>query len=179
MAVREIVDIYDANGGVIATMSRTEAEKDSHTTTNVLIFVFNKKGNVWVQLRPKTKSHFPGMWDISACGGVLSGEPHEKAAHRETKEEMGFTTKLLHVESFMNIFPGHDGKTAQRLSHLYIGTSDETPKINVEVDEFKSWKPKKLRQHVLDNPDLYVPSFIFELDKATKAHGKLAGKNGN
>lgn len=168
MSKQEIIDVLNDGGEVIDTISREEAERDNRITENVLIFVFNSKGEVWVQLRPKTKNHYPGVWDISACGGVMREETHEQAAKRETKEEMGLDLGLKYLESFLNIFPGDSGEERKRLSHLYIGISDEIPEQNDEVDEFKIWDPAKLRTDVLKNPNNYVPSFIVELDKAVE-----------
>ena len=168
-----MIDILDETGEVVGTMSREEAEKDNHTTENVLIFVFNSHGKVWVQLRPKTKNHYPGRWDISACGGIVSGENPDKAAKRETFEETGFGPKLHRVESFLNIFPGDNGEERRRLSHLYVGVSDDQPEENEEVDEFKLWTPDDLKLDIQDNPDSYIPSFLFEFDKALKGYKNL------
>lgn len=166
MSADEIVDVLNEDGEVIDTITREQAERDNHTTENVLILVFNSKGQVWTQLRPKHKKHYPGVWDISACGGVISGETPEQAAQRETQEEMGITVDLQYAETFLNVFPGENGETRSRLSHLYIGVSDKPPVITHEVDDFRCWDPKALREQVEANPDEYVPSFIVELDKA-------------
>lgn len=166
MSADEIIDVLDDNGKIIDTISREQAENDNHTTENVLIFIFNSMGHVWVQLRPKTKKHYPGMWDISACGGVLSGEHHAECAKRETLEETGLAVDLRYVETFLNVFPGDNGETRKRLSHLYVGVSDQQPQTNEEVDEFKSWQPNELRVDIEKNPNAYIPSFRIELDKA-------------
>ncbi|HSX33601.1 MAG TPA: NUDIX domain-containing protein [Candidatus Saccharimonadales bacterium] len=172
----EFVDVLNDSGKVIATISRADAERDNHTTENVLIFVFTSHGKVWVQLRPKTKNHYPGRWDISACGGIVSGEDRDAAAARETQEEMGITPELRYVESFLNIFPGDNGEVRRRLSHLYIGVSDDTPQPSAEVDEFKCLEAVKLRADVHRRPAAYIPSFIVELDKAVAAYQLLYSK---
>lgn len=169
----EIVDVLNESGEVIDTLTREEAETDNHITENVLVFVFNSLGKVWVQLRPENKKHYPGLWDISACGGVLSNETHEESAHRETLEETGIDVDLQYVKSFLNVFPGDNGETRRRLSHVYIGISDEQPQANDEVDEFKLWEPSELRDDVMKNESHYIPSFITELDIAVEARKKL------
>ncbi len=167
----ELIDVLDADGEVINTITRHEAEQGNHTTQNVLIFLFNSLGRVWIQLRPKIKNHYPGRWDISACGGIVSGETPEAAAKRETEEETGgLKPELEYVETFLNVFPGDSGEERKRLSHLYIAQTDEIPQPNEEVDEFKDWEPAKLREHATLNPDLYVPSLIVELDRAVEAY---------
>jgi 8-oxo-dGTP pyrophosphatase MutT (NUDIX family) len=172
MAEKEIIDIFDEDGKVIGSISRDKAERDNLITENVLIFVFTKDGKVWAQLRPKTKNHYPGLWDISACGGIISGEKPDEAAVREAYEETGLKLKLRHVESFLNVFPGDHGEERRRLSHLYIAITDEDPKINEEVDEFKCWTIDVLKEDVDKYPEKYCPSFVFELDKALIAYSE-------
>jgi isopentenyl-diphosphate Delta-isomerase len=174
MSKHEIIDVLNEDGEVINTIPREQAEQDNHITENVLVFVFNSLGRVWVQLRPQSKNHYPGKWDISACGGVLSDETNEQAAQRETLEEMGIEVELHHVESFLNVFPGDNGEERRRLSHLYVGTSNEQPQTSDEVDEFKDWQPDELRADVEAHPDAYIPSFVVELDKAIEGYKGLA-----
>jgi isopentenyl-diphosphate delta-isomerase len=176
MSKHEIIDVLNEDGEIIDTISREQAEKDNHITENVLVFVFNSLGRVWVQLRPQTKNHYPGKWDISACGGVLSNETKDEAAHRETLEEMGIEVELHHVESFLNVFPGDNGEERRRLSHVYIGVTDVEPQINDEVDEFKLWEPSELREDVVANESKYIPSFIVELDIAVSAFKERVNK---
>lgn len=172
MSKQEIIDVLNESGEIIDTISREQAELNNHITENVLVFVFNSLGKVWVQLRTLTKSHYPGMWDVSACGGVISGETHATAATRETNEEMGLEVELRYIETFLNVFPGENGETRKRLSHLYIGVSDEEPKPNDEVDEFLIWDPDQLRSDVQLRPDAYIPSYLVELDKAMDGYHK-------
>lgn len=173
MSANEIIDILNSDGEVVDTITREEAERDNHLTQNVLIFIFNSLGKVWIQLRPMTKKHYPGRWDISACGGIISGETHGQAASRETLEETGLDMDLHYVESFLNIFPGDSGEERRRLSHLYVGINDNIPKVNDEVDEFKDLQPDVLRIDILNNPDNYTPSFIIELDKAVEGYKQI------
>jgi isopentenyl-diphosphate delta-isomerase len=172
----EMVDVVDESGTVVGTMSREESETLNHLIQNVIVFIFNSKGEVWIQKRSITKKHFPGLWDVSACGAIFSGEAPNAAAERETAEETGIKLALSHAETFLNIFPGHDGQTFRRLSHLYIGLSNEKPKENVEVDEFKAVPYKQLENEVTKNPSQYVSSLLIELQKAVLAYKRLKKK---
>src|SRR4030088_3038736 len=95
MAAGEMVEILNDDGVIVATISRIKAEANNHTTQNVLVFVFNSLGKVWVQLRPKAKKHYPGRWNVSACGGLLSSEEPDAAAAREVGEETGLVNVPL------------------------------------------------------------------------------------
>ena len=173
MSTTEILNVIDEQGNVLRTISREEAERDNHLTPNALIFVFTPKGEVWIQKRARTKKHFSGLWDISACGGILHGEKPEASAQREMAEEMGFTCELHFVEAFLNEFPGDDGSTLRRLSHLFVGISDKIPSVNEEVEEFLAVPAEKLVQNIKNNPKDYIPSFLMELGKALAASIEL------
>jgi len=173
MNASEITDIFDDNDVLIGSIPRHEAEQANNITQNALIFIFNSKAQIWIQKRPKDKKHYPGLWDISACGGVLKGEEPLRAAQHEQLEEMGFKSKLYFVETFMNIMSAEDGSERRRLSHLYIGVSDKIPQPSLEVDEFLAVHYIELRKNVLKEPANYVPSFIFELDKTIAAYKML------
>ncbi|MGH7156853.1 MAG: NUDIX hydrolase [Candidatus Saccharimonadales bacterium] len=172
----EQLDVVDKAGKVIGTMARSEAEHANHVIQNVLIFIFNPEDEVWIQLRPMHKKHFPGLWEISACGAVASGEKPLEAAKRETLEETGLEPELKYVETFLNQFPGHDNQTYSRLSHLFIAITEKEPKLTDEVDEFKAVNYKDLQQQIKSNPDKYVPSFLVELEKASATFEKLKSR---
>lgn len=172
----EMTEIYNEAGAAIGTIPREEAERDNHIIQNVIVFVFNALGKVWIQKRPMTKLNelgqvvpksFPGLWDVSACGAVLPGEDELVAAKREQLEEMGFESDLQHVETFMNVFPEKNGTTT-RLSHLFIGVSEDIPQPSDEVDEFVALPHAELRTKVVNAPQEFIPSFLLELDKAVK-----------
>lgn len=172
MSDTEILNVMDEQGNVVRTVTREEAERDNHLTPNAIIFIFTPKGEVWVQKRAMAKKHFPGIWDVSACGGISHDEKPEESALREMEEEMGFTCDLQFVEAFLNEFPGEDGSLRRRLSHLFIGVSDKIPQVNEEVEEFKAVPADALVQHIQENPAVYVPSFLMELEKARAAYNK-------
>jgi isopentenyldiphosphate isomerase len=86
MSGTEIIDVLSPDGAVLKQMPRDLAESENYMSANVLIFLFDPLGRVWVQLRPTDKKHFGGLWDITACGGILSAESAIDAAVRETRE---------------------------------------------------------------------------------------------
>ena len=52
-------------------------------------FIFNKRGEVFLQKRSRLKDTHPGAWDSSAAGHLDSGEDYEDCAVRELEEEAG------------------------------------------------------------------------------------------
>jgi isopentenyl-diphosphate delta-isomerase len=171
MSSEEIVHVLDNDGKVIGSITREEAERDMPPIKNVIIFVFNSLGKVWIQKRPMHKSNYGGLWDVSACGAVKAREAELTAATREQLEEMKFNSELRYVDKFTNLVTDDEGKEIRRfLSFLYISESEQIPIADqIEVDEFLALPPAELRQRVVDNPQEFVPTFLFEFDKAITA----------
>ena len=176
MANGEMVNILNETGEVMGALTREEAERDNHVIESVVVFVFDSLGRVWVQLRPLTKKYWPGRWDVSAAGGVMSHENYQEAAHRETNEEAGIDPELQYIESFMHAFPDDNGGEQRRLSHLYIGISDAQPLPGDEVDEFKKWDPAELKERALAYPSEYVAPLVHQLNRAVSAWERLGLK---
>ena len=52
----------------------------------IRVFVFNKKGQLFLQKRSQKVRIYPGRWDSSATGHVDPGEDYTKAAKTELEE---------------------------------------------------------------------------------------------
>lgn len=87
-----IVGKYDE---IIDYMSKEEAYKRKKTLRSVQIFVYNPKGELYLQKRAKNKKRFPGYLCASAAGHVEPGETYKKAALRELKEELGLVVNNI------------------------------------------------------------------------------------
>jgi 8-oxo-dGTP pyrophosphatase MutT (NUDIX family) len=162
----ELVDYYDQDGQVIGQCSREEAEDKNYTTPNAIIFVFTPDNKVIIQKRAQSKKHYPGLWDVSACGGLSSGEDALAAAERELFEEIGIRCKLHFVERFMNSFPDETGRLIRcRYSHLYVGVAEPDTVHNHEVESVAVFPIAELEARAKERPQDFIPSFALELQK--------------
>jgi len=170
----ELVDYYNDAGDIIGFCSRDEADLKNLIYPNVIVFVFTTDKRVWIQKRSMSKSHYPGIWDTSACGALEHDENPLAAALRELKEEIGLNCPLTFVERFLNIFPSEDGsETRRRMSYIFIGICDDNPINNHEVEAVIALDIYELLAKVRANPNDYVPSFDIELEKALKGYEHL------
>jgi isopentenyl-diphosphate delta-isomerase type 1 len=96
----EIFDIVNDRDEVIGQLPRAEVHRDAHKHRATHILVFNKRGEVFLQKRSKTKDTFPGAWDSSASGHLHSGEDYDTCAVREVKEELGLAVNASPVRLF-------------------------------------------------------------------------------
>lgn len=171
----ELIDIVDKNGKKTKLI---QSKKYAHRVGlwhNVIhVWVYNSKGEVLLQKRSMNKHLWPGKWDISVGGHIGAGENIEKAAVRETFEEVGIraTTRKLEKATVWKakvlIGKPHDGKEYhdnREFVHVYfLKYESKASGLRVqksEVDEVK-----------------FVPlkEFVKELNNKTKckqyAHNK-------
>jgi isopentenyldiphosphate isomerase len=85
----EMVDIIDADGRTVGTVSRQEMRGRRLPHRCVYILVFNRRGELFVHLRTPTKDVYPGYWDVAIGGVLAAGESFDEGALREGREELG------------------------------------------------------------------------------------------
>ena len=85
----EIFDIVNERDEVIGQRPRREVHQLGLWHRAVHIFVFNARGEVFLQKRSMLKDTAKGKWDSSTSGHVDSGEDYDTSAVRELGEEIG------------------------------------------------------------------------------------------
>ncbi len=89
--LEEVLEIVDENNNVIGQAPRLECYKKGLLHKAINVFVFNSKGEVFLQKRSAKKFGFPLYWDVSCSEHVKPGESFMKAAKRGLLEELGIT----------------------------------------------------------------------------------------
>ena len=85
----ELVDVVDAHGEPIGTVTRREMRARRLPHRSVYVLVFNARGELFIHLRTADKDVYPAHWDVAVGGVLAAGEPFEAAARREAGEELG------------------------------------------------------------------------------------------
>jgi 16S rRNA (adenine1518-N6/adenine1519-N6)-dimethyltransferase len=85
----EMFDVVDENNVVIGQKSRGEVHAEKLRHRAVHVFVFNKRGELFLQKRSRWKDKQPRKWDSSAAGHVNAGQDYDETAVREVEEELG------------------------------------------------------------------------------------------
>ena len=94
MSKDELLDLVNEKDEIIGEVWKSEAHKNpSKIHREVVIAVFNKKGDVLLQKRSINKEYHPGRWAITA-GHVGKGEVPGDAAKRELFEELGWKKNI-------------------------------------------------------------------------------------
>lgn len=91
----EQIDLYDENRILLGRqMDRSQATPSGSYRLVVHVALFNPAGELLIQRRSPAKQLCPGLWDLTAAGGVMAGESSRQAAERETAEELGYALNL-------------------------------------------------------------------------------------
>lgn len=85
----EFVYYVDENDNEIGKVTRKDSVVKNLWHRGTGIMVFNKKGEILIHRRSKTKDRFPGYWTMFFGGNVSYGETYEQNAARELLEETG------------------------------------------------------------------------------------------
>jgi isopentenyl-diphosphate delta-isomerase len=151
----------------VGVMEKIEAHKRGGTLHRAFsILVFNKKGELMLQLRSKKKYHAGGLWTNTVCSHPRPGETTEEAAKRRLQEEMGFTTDLKEVGSFIYRADVGNGLTEYEYDHVFVGFYEGLPKPNPEEADGWKWMDfDAVVEDVKRNPETYTPWFRILLDE--------------
>ncbi|MFS4467588.1 isopentenyl-diphosphate Delta-isomerase [Maribacter sp. 2210JD10-5] len=149
----------------IGTMPKMEAHEKAKLHRAFSVFVLNDAGEIMLQQRAGHKYHSPLLWTNTCCSHQRVGETNIEAGKRRLQEEMGFSTELRELFSFIYKAPFDNGLTEHELDHVMIGSYNSEPNINKdEVESWKWMKPNAIKTDMENNPREYTVWFkiIFE-----------------
>ena len=158
--MEELVVLVDKNDNQIGLMPKMEAHEKAVLHRAFSVFTFNNKGELLLQQRAAHKYHSPLLWTNTCCSHQREGETNIEAGKRRLQEEMGFTTELKEVFSFIYKAPFENGLTEHELDHVMVGDFDGEPNINKEeVESYKWMLLEDVKNNIENNPDIYTEWF--------------------
>jgi isopentenyl-diphosphate delta-isomerase len=144
----------------IGLMPKLEAHQKAVLHRAFSVFIFNSENELMLQQRASNKYHSPNLWTNTCCSHQRSGESNIQAGTRRLYEEMGFTTPLNEITSFIYKAPFDNGLTEHELDHIMVGYYNDDPVINSdEVEDWKWMKIEDVKNDISLNPDLYTAWF--------------------
>jgi isopentenyl-diphosphate delta-isomerase type 1 len=160
---KELFDVVDADDQVLRVESRSTVHREKLFHRAVHIFVFNSKGELYLQRRSMTKDTAPDKWVSSCSGHVDSGEDYDQAAPRELAEEIG-----LHAsDGLERVFKDAPCKqTGYEFVWVYRCHAEGPFKLDpTEVSEGQWIEIKHLNNWIKERPRDFAWSFVYLWEK--------------
>ena len=133
-----------------------------HRAFSIFIFrQYNGRQELLLQQRNVVKYHCGGLWSNTCCGHPRVGENIIAAGQRRLQEEMGFTTKLFHLDSFNYYADCNNGLVEHELDHVLVGCyQNELAAVNAqEAQDFRWVALVELEQELAAKPEVFTPWF--------------------
>lgn len=154
------VVLVDAHDVQVGTMEKYEAHQKGLLHRAISVFLFNSAGQWLLQQRADDKYHSNSLWSNTCCTHPLPDESNLDAAHRRLSEEMGLSCELTYVFHFIYEEPLDNELTEHELDHVFIGFSDEEPRLNpLEVMDYCYIDFMDLRKDLQNHPEKYTVWF--------------------
>ena len=136
--MKELVTLVNERDVELGTMEKIETHLNGKLHRAISVFIFNTKGEMLLQKRALGKYHTAGLWSNTACSHPRINEKPIDSAERRIFEEMGINVKLKFIFKFLYKAILDNNLIENELDHIFIGTSDAKPNINVnEVCDYK------------------------------------------
>jgi len=166
----EIFDVVNERDEVIGQATRGEVHRRGLMHRAIHVFVFNSRGELFLQKRSMLKDRQPGLWDSSASGHVDSGEEYDACAIRELKEELGLVMQNPPRPLFKLTACAQTDQ-----EHVWVyETAGEGPfTLHPEEIETGKWaEPKVVDDWVQKAPEQFAPAFQFLWNKFRQKAGR-------
>ena len=170
MAGTQEVILVNEQDEEIGTMGKLEAHQKAVLHRAFSVFITNKKGEMLLQQRARTKYHSAGLWTNACCSHPSPGEDTLDAASRRLVEEMGFSTALTKIFEFTYKSPYDNGLTEHEFDHVFSGIYDGP--INPNPEEVKDYCFKTLDEieaTLQSHPSKYTSWFHIAFPKVKLA----------
>jgi isopentenyl-diphosphate delta-isomerase type 1 len=151
----EYLEVVDETDRIIGLSSRYDIHHKGLRHRSVHVFIFNSRGELYLQFRSPHKDQYPEHWDSSAAGHNDPGESPEETAQRELMEELGLPVPLTRV-----LCHPACPETGWEFVTLFQGRTDQPIRLNLEeATKGSFFSPEELTQ-LLNNPSQKVaPGF--------------------
>ncbi len=156
MESEELLEVVDEHNRVVGRAPRHEVHGKSLMHRSAHIFLFNSRGELFLQKRSENKDRFPLHYDSSAAGHLSVGEEYAECAGRELEEELGIgDVPLVEVAHFKAC-----QDTGWEHVSLYLCHTDAPVSINqAEVAEGGFYTLEEVVARVEENPSTFTAPF--------------------
>lgn len=144
----------------VGVMNKMEVHQKGILHRAFSVFIFNRKGEMLLQQRAANKYHSANLWTNACCSHPSPGEETIDAAKRRLQEEMGFSTTLHEVFSFLYKADFDNGLTEYEFDHVLTGEYEGPIHLNKEEAKDHCFKSMlQIKQSLTTHPEKYTAWF--------------------
>lgn len=160
----EYVDVVNEKDEVIGKDLKSQKKIKGFLSRTVGIFILNLDKKFLICKRGAHKKNDPNLYDLSAYGNVISGEEYQKAAERELLEELGISCELKFLDKYYQEIK-NDERISKFFCGLFLGFSDQEPKLNEELAGYKRMSFKEIGEEIKEKPEIFCQGFKNDFEK--------------
>jgi isopentenyl-diphosphate delta-isomerase type 1 len=154
----DIFDVVNERDEVIDAKPRSVVHTQGLLHRAVHVFVFNGRGDIFLQKRSMKKDRQPGVWDSSCSGHVDSGETYDQSAVRELGEELGLKIKSP-LEKLFKIDACEEADA--EFVWIYRCKSEGPFELHPDEIERGDWfTTARVSQWMAEKPGEFAPAFV-------------------
>jgi len=163
--IKDFVVLVNENDEKIGLMPKMEAHEKGLLHRAFSVFIFNRNKELMLQKRSLKKYHSPGLWTNTCCSHQRDGESNINAGMRRLKEEMGFSSELREINSFIYKVKFDNGLIEHELDYILVGEYENDVEPNSqEVDDWKWIDLDEINDNIKTNPEEYTEWFKIIMD---------------
>ncbi|MCX6729254.1 MAG: NUDIX domain-containing protein [Candidatus Saccharibacteria bacterium] len=161
---KELFDKVDEKDNIIGVTYKQEAHEKGFIHRVAAVYVFDKRGNLYVQDHVKA-----GLLDHSVGGHIIQGESYQVGASREAKEELGIGDPV----ELLDVFYSDETYTGSNYRHMF-GLFTCTPsaswhfKPNDEVHSIFPMSIEDIVNQMNVSPQTFTPGFLNTMEQYLK-----------
>jgi len=160
------LDVVDENDNVIGKELKSKKIEQGFISRVVATYLLDLEKKFLMCKRAVHKDDAGDLWDLAVCGNVESGEAYEEAMKRELKEELNIECKLELLGKFYEEVEATKGGVLKVFCGVFVGFSDEIPKLNHELSEFKKMGFEEIETELAANPEKFCRGFQIDFENS-------------
>ena len=151
----ELFDVVDDNDIIVATHERHFVHVNKLLHRAIHVWIFNSRGELFLQKRSYWKENHPGLWCSSVAGHVSSGEGYLDAAKRELNEELGVYLPLKPLHRILA-----SNMSGQEFVECFIGIAEGPFALDPEeIETGAFFNPVLIQKWIDAHPEEFTPLF--------------------
>ena len=158
--MEELFDIVDENNKTIGTATRKETHAKGLLHKSVMFFIFNKKGELFLNQRSSNKPFNPSAYSLVLGGHVTKDDSYEETVIREAQEEAGITENPHFITTFKSRYKEKDKENVA----LYFFIVNKEPTLDKKEIQHGKFVPiEKIKDELKKHTFIPETEIIYEL----------------